>query len=124
MTNILYVYSCGEDTFWQPVDHGSSDASLPVDGGDRHGGLHPLSEEQGHLQNWCLQDLQNPLKGRTVNLHQLHPFTDIVSCYMMCTPHLTFFFVLSTLFFLLLLSYFTLLCPKNQCYRGISRRIS
>lgn len=50
------------------MDHGRSDASLPFDGGDRHGGLHPLSEEQGYFQNWCLQELQNTLQGTTVNL--------------------------------------------------------
>lgn len=50
------------------MDHGSPDASLPFDGGDRHGGLHPLSEEQGYFQNWCLQELQNTLQGMTVNL--------------------------------------------------------
>lgn len=53
----FFVRSCGEDAAQQPVDHGRSDASLLTDGGDRDGGLHPLQEEQGHIQNRRLQDL-------------------------------------------------------------------
>ncbi len=64
----LCVYSCGKDAAWQPLDHGCSDASLPASGGDRHGGLHSVQEEQGHLQNWRLQNLQNALQGETVGL--------------------------------------------------------
>lgn len=99
MNNNLYVYSCGKDAARQPVDHGGSDASLPVDGGDRHGGLHPLSEEQGHLQNWCLQDLQDPLQGKTVKLSHLTLSLSpaFVSCLILYThfQHL-FFFLLSS----------------------------
>lgn len=45
----LCVYSCRKDTAWEPVDYGSTNASLPVDGGNCYGGLHLLSEEQSHL---------------------------------------------------------------------------
>lgn len=38
----MFVCSCGKDTAQQPVDHGRSDASLLIDGGDRDGGLHSV----------------------------------------------------------------------------------
>lgn len=38
----LCVQSCGKDAARKPVDHGRPDASLPVGGRDRHGGLHSL----------------------------------------------------------------------------------
>lgn len=62
------VCSCGKDAAQQLVDHGRPDASLPADGGGRHGVLDPVQEEQGHLQNWRLQELQNALQGKTVRL--------------------------------------------------------
>lgn len=65
MIERLRLCSCGKDASRQPVDHGRPDAALSVGGGDRHGGLHTLQEEQGHLQNRALQELQDSLQGKT-----------------------------------------------------------
>jgi len=56
--------SGGEDAARQPLARRRADAALPADGGDRHGFLHPVQEEPGHLQNRRLQELQNALQGK------------------------------------------------------------
>lgn len=86
INNNLCVYSCDKDATRQLVDHGSPDASLPFDGGDWHGGLHPLSEEQGYFQNRCLQELQNTLQGMTVNLFLFLLLVGSVIFFMLSRP--------------------------------------